>query len=104
MSDLCKCTMSIRVLGDGCRHCQPQGYIDRLQDQSKDHADRIEAIEAVLRQAKDALECATLHHGLTSLPKKIEHFGSVDAAHDFGRHTWRENIPSAIAAIDEALK
>lgn len=29
----CKCSMSISVLGDGCRYCQPQEYIDRLHDQ-----------------------------------------------------------------------
>lgn len=28
----CKCTLSISVLGDGCRYCQPQGYIDHLQE------------------------------------------------------------------------
>jgi hypothetical protein len=32
----CKCSMSISVLGDGCRHCQPQEYIDRLHDQMED--------------------------------------------------------------------
>lgn len=26
----CSCTFSQRVLGDGCRYCQPQEYIDRL--------------------------------------------------------------------------
>jgi len=26
----CKCTMSISVLGDGCRYCQPQECIDRM--------------------------------------------------------------------------
>jgi len=29
----CECTMSISVLGDGCRYCQPQTYIDLLHDQ-----------------------------------------------------------------------
>lgn len=28
--DGCKCSMSISMLGDGCRHCQPQEYIDIL--------------------------------------------------------------------------
>ena len=27
----CKCSLSIRVLGDGCRYCQPQTYIDFLE-------------------------------------------------------------------------
>ena len=26
----CECSMAIAVLGDGCRYCQPQEYIDRL--------------------------------------------------------------------------
>ena len=28
----CKCDFRIRMLGDGCRYCQPQEYIDRLHD------------------------------------------------------------------------
>lgn len=28
----CKCPMSISLTGDGCRYCQPQEHIDRLQD------------------------------------------------------------------------
>lgn len=28
----CQCTFSIKMLGDGCRYCQPQEYIDRLVD------------------------------------------------------------------------
>jgi len=28
----CKCKLSIRVLGDGCRYCQPQTYIDNLHE------------------------------------------------------------------------
>jgi hypothetical protein len=32
----CKCSMSISVLGDGCRYCQPQEYIDRIHDQMED--------------------------------------------------------------------
>ena len=28
----CQCDFRIRMLGDGCRYCQPQEYIDRLHD------------------------------------------------------------------------
>ena len=28
----CKCSMSSRVRGDGCRYCLPQEYIDRLEE------------------------------------------------------------------------
>lgn len=27
----CKCTFAIKMLGDGCRYCQPQEYIDRME-------------------------------------------------------------------------
>ena len=26
----CKCSIGIALCGDGCRYCQPQGYIDKL--------------------------------------------------------------------------
>lgn len=39
----CKCSMSISVLGDGCRYCQPQECIDRLIEQ-------IEEAEGVLEE------------------------------------------------------
>ena len=33
MSDpRCKCPMTISVTGDGCRYCQPQSYIDSLEE------------------------------------------------------------------------
>lgn len=28
----CQCDFRIRILGDGCRYCQPQEYIKRLHD------------------------------------------------------------------------
>ncbi len=37
----CECSMSISVLGDGCRYCQPQEYIDRLHDQIEDERDEL---------------------------------------------------------------
>mgnify|MGYP007071584190 CR=1 FL=1 len=66
-------------------------------------ADRLEQIERVLAQAREALECATKHHTTTSLPLAIERFGTREAAQAFGMRTWMERIPNAIAAIDEAL-
>ena len=32
----CECSFAIRMLGDGCRYCQPQEYIDRLHDTMQD--------------------------------------------------------------------
>lgn len=51
----CECTMSISVLGDGCRYCQPQDQIDRLADAlaeetaKADHAEELaKALEWLL--------------------------------------------------------
>ena len=35
----CKCTFTQSLVGDGCRYCQPQDYIDRLRDEIKDMQD-----------------------------------------------------------------
>lgn len=64
---------------------------------------RIEQLERVLAQAREALECATKHHTTTSLPLAIERFGTREAAQAFGMRTWMERIPNAIATIDEAM-
>lgn len=83
--------------------------VERLRDFNKSEAvrveaaDRIEQLERVLAQAREALECATKHHTTTSLPLAIERFGTREAAQAFGMRTWRDRIPNAIAAIDEAL-
>ena len=42
--DGCKCSMSISMLGDGCRHCQPQEYIDRIGEMLDE--DRLELSDA----------------------------------------------------------
>lgn len=28
----CKCSLRIKLVGDGCRYCNPQEYIDHLHD------------------------------------------------------------------------
>ena len=45
--DKCQCSFSIRVLGDGCRYCQPQEYIDRLHDSMEDmiHAEPLSDLD-----------------------------------------------------------
>jgi hypothetical protein len=50
MMDKCKCTMSIRLLGDGCRHCQPQTYIDSLEDTVDQLVYTIEELEEEIRE------------------------------------------------------
>ena len=76
---------------------------NELADMLNDAADRIEALEAALRQAQVALDCAIKHHTTTSLPMAIERFGSREAAQCFGILTWQEYIPNAISTINDLL-
>lgn len=75
--DGCKCSMSISMLGDGCRHCQPQEYIDRLSemlDEERDQqAQRIGALEGLLREAR--LMTFVVNSGQSSVLR-----GQIDAA------------------------
>jgi hypothetical protein len=49
----CECTMSIQVLGDGCRYCQPQGVIERL---TEERDILTEALECTINWAPDCQE------------------------------------------------
>ena len=46
----CNCSMSISVLGDGCRYCQPQTYIDKLseiiEDERSEHESELATLKA----------------------------------------------------------
>ena len=35
-SSKCRCTFAQKMVGDGCRYCNPQEYIDRLHDRVED--------------------------------------------------------------------
>ena len=46
MSDpRCKCPMTISVTGDGCRYCQPQSYIDSLEEWLDEERARVAELE-----------------------------------------------------------
>ena len=49
MSQQCKCTISINVLSDGCRHCQPQKFIETLNHIITEMGKEIEELEQELR-------------------------------------------------------
>lgn len=46
--DGCKCSMSISVLGDGCRYCQPQEYIDRLSEMLDEERAELSDAQAII--------------------------------------------------------
>jgi hypothetical protein len=45
MSQQCKCSMSISMLGDGCRYCQPQTHIDTYSLIIEELESEVEALE-----------------------------------------------------------
>ena len=57
----CKCTMAQSLTGDGCRYCQPQEYIDRLEDfidEMEDDLDYIDRLEVIVDMLEKKLEDA----------------------------------------------
>jgi hypothetical protein len=42
----CECSMAIAVLGDGCRYCQPQEYINQLEEWLDEERARVVELEA----------------------------------------------------------
>ena len=64
----CNCSMSISVLGDGCRYCQPQTYIDKLseiiEDERSEHEAELAELQVLLRKIWPLIN------------------GAVDAVHD----------------------
>ena len=49
----CECEFRIRMLGDGCRYCQPQNYIDTME---RCHVETLAEDEALLRRALTQME------------------------------------------------
>lgn len=49
----CVCDMRTSVIGDGCRYCNPQYYIDMLEEQIADSAN-----DTLLKEMAQALEGA----------------------------------------------
>ena len=71
--DGCKCSMSISMLGDGCRHCQPQEYIDRfsemLDEERDQQAQRIGELEGLLLRVQVSLSLDDTEWGYSGAEK-----------------------------------
>lgn len=51
----CQCSFRVSMVGDGCRYCQPQEYIDRLHEQTEDDSKEIELLRGQRDQLLEAL-------------------------------------------------
>ena len=56
VSKKCTCDMRTSLVGDGCRYCNPQYYIEMLEDQIKEGDPLIEEIAKWLREAAPYLD------------------------------------------------
>ena len=52
----CKCSLAISLTGDGCRYCQPQEYIDRLEEWVDEERQQLEQAEARVDQHIESLD------------------------------------------------
>jgi len=46
----CECSMAIAVLVDGCRYCQPQEYIDRLEEWLDEERAQVANLEKIAKR------------------------------------------------------
>lgn len=80
MNELCKCSMRIRVVGDGCRYCNPQHYIDKLEEQIDDNAHAVdchdELVEA-LEEGVEALRFIQDHAHMKVNPPTLERMEAI---------------------------
>ena len=56
VSKKCTCDMRTSLVGDGCRYCNPQYYIEMLEDQIKEGDSLVEEIAKWLREAAPYLD------------------------------------------------
>ena len=61
----CKCTFAIRMLGEGCRYCQPQEYIDRMHEQMADEQVERDAALAMLEEVSYRLRHGKVWAGMS---------------------------------------
>lgn len=63
----CKCTFAKTMVGDGCRYCQPQGYIDKLEEDCREKTSALEKVDAALAKCKATLAEGYQHTALVTL-------------------------------------
>ena len=97
----CKCSMAISLTGDGCRHCQPQEYIDRLE------AGQDSLISDYNEAAADAMELAVKLRAAEAErgTLRAENHRLREALKTAALAMWRSesNMDSEAADAEEAL-
>ena len=59
----CKCSFAISMVGDGCRYCQPQEYIDRMREQIEDsNAETVELVKKLVESHWLMMDCTKKTH------------------------------------------
>jgi uncharacterized coiled-coil protein SlyX len=48
--------MRTKLVGDGCKYCNPKHYIDVLEDQTKDDSAELEKLEETIRQQQAEID------------------------------------------------
>ena len=126
--DGCKCSMSISMLGDGCRHCQPQEYIDRLGEMLDEERSELSDAQAIidglrgevarLREERDSFQrigIRQIEHRYQLAALLLEKFPRIDPHHpitlsevdhccEYVLHKDRERLHCAIDAALSAGK
>lgn len=102
--DGCKCSMSISMLGDGCRHCQPQEYIDRLGEMLDEERSELSDAQAIIDGlraevgAQRVKTCATLkarNDAHEERDQQAQRTGELEGLlRDFAYHTQRREMPT----------
>ena len=70
----CKCGIAISVLGDCCRYCQPQEYINQLnlaydgmEEENDELLEKTENLQRQLEESKDMVQVMPLGDGNVSI-------------------------------------
>lgn len=68
MKNNCKCSLRISLVGEGCRYCQPQNYIDILEDALEEITAERDAMQAKL----ESVVTAQPDTSIIGMAKRIE--------------------------------
>jgi len=59
----CKCSFAISIVGEGCRWCQPQNYIEHLRDHMEENKEEAREVVKQLLEALITADFELRYHG-----------------------------------------